>query len=119
MIKKLLFVFLLLINTLYAEYDRRLDDYAQGRALYEKASVGDVDAQFDLGLLYEDKVKDFNKAAYWYEKAYKHGSIDAAFNMGLMFKNLQDYNKAIDWYKEATLKGDAGAALNLGLLYKK
>jgi len=119
MIKKLLFVFLLLINTLYAEYDRQLDDYTQGRALYEKASIGDVDAQFDLGLLYRKQVKDYDKAVFWYEKAYKSGSSRAAFNLGNMYDDIKKYDKAEEWYKKAIDEDIKEASLNLGLLYKK
>lgn len=119
MFKKFIILFLCLASLLYAEYDKRLDSYSNGRALYEKASVGDEDAQFDLGLLYDEKIKDYDLAVVWYEKAYKQGSIDAAFNMGVMFKNLQQYDNAIHWYTQAVLKGDSEASLNLGLLYKK
>ena len=118
MLKKLLLTLVLLFSSLYA-YDTRLDNYPNGRALYEKASANNVNSAFDLGLLYKQKIKDYKEAAFWYKKAYKLGSVDAAFNMGIMYEDLKKYNKAIEWYEKASIQQDKKAPYNLALIYEE
>lgn len=57
-------------------------DYSQAFYWYQKAADrGNADAQFKLGLLYEDGLgvtKDYGQAKVWYQKAADQGNSDAA-----------------------------------------
>ena len=80
--------------------------------LASKAMAGDVDAQFNLGVMYangEGVRQDYVKAREWYEKAAAQGNADAQFNLGLMYANgygvRQDYVKAREWFGKACDNG--------------
>jgi TPR repeat protein len=52
------------------------------------AEQGNVNAQFNLGLMYRrgDGVpQDFTKAAQWYRRAAEQGDVIAQFNLGTMY----------------------------------
>ena len=61
-----------MINDLPAEEVRECE---------EAAKLGDVEAQYLMGMIYEagmgGKDPDLNKAVYWYTKAAEHGSEEA------------------------------------------
>ena len=89
-----------------------------------KAEQGDAEAQFNLGLKYENGqgvAQDYTKAVYWYTKAAEQGHVWAQNNLGLMYDNgqgvAQDYTKAVYWYTKSAEQGNAGAQNNLGLMY--
>jgi TPR repeat protein len=90
MLKYTLIIFLLLATTLLG-MDERLLDYPNGKNLYEKAIANDENGTFYLALLYKQDIKDYDKAVYWYEKAYELGSVDAAFNLGNLYNEQQAY----------------------------
>ncbi len=92
--------------------------------LRSDAEQGDIDAQMNLGVLYEkgDGVpQDYVKARAWYLKAAEQDDIDAQFNLGLLYLNghgvKQDYVEARNWFLKAAEQGDIEAQFNLGLLY--
>jgi len=90
-------------------------------AAYEEwlplAELGDVEAQFNLGVLYDEGAgvaQDLAIAADWYQKAAEQGFIDAQANLGLMYYRGQgvprDQEKATDWFRKAASQGDQEAA---------
>lgn len=89
-----------------------------------EALKGDVDAQFNLALYYDEKqdVKGNSKLAfYWYRKAALQGDFEAKNNLGWCYskgygvsKNLK---KAFFWYKKAADQKDIKAYYHLGLCY--
>jgi len=88
------------------------------------ANQGIAEAQFNLGLIYDNGEgvrQDYSKAVQWYEKAANQGMPDAQFNLGLMYYNgkgvRQDYSKAAQWYEKAANQGYASAQSNLGVMY--
>lgn len=95
------------------------------------AERGDAVAQFDLGLAYDDGVGveeiDWDKAAYWYERAAKGGNTSAMFNLALLLgKGLigleseekhdreQDKRLAVYWLRKVAKRGDTNAISLLG-----
>ena len=65
------------------ELDDEINDLRaeEVRECEEAAKLGDVDAQYLMGMIYEagmgGKDPDLNKAVYWYTKAAEHGSEEA------------------------------------------
>ncbi len=64
----------------------------------------DSAAAYNIGLIYQDHIKDYKKAEVWYKKALELDSAnsDASINLGNLYKKLQEYEKAIKWYKQAS-----------------
>ncbi len=117
MLKKALLTFLLLIATLFAT-DARLQNYPDAVQWEQAATQGDADAMYNLGYIYQTKIEDFDKAIYWYEKAYeKDRGSDAANNIGYLYKEQKKYNEAIQWYEKAIDKNHALSCYNLAYLY--
>ena len=88
------------------------------------AKEGYADAQFNLGVMYEQGIgttKNEKEAVIWYNKAAEQGNAGAQFNLGVLYENGKgtaiDYAKANKWYRKAALQGDGLAIGNLGMLY--
>jgi uncharacterized protein len=88
------------------------------------AKEGHVDSQFNVALMYEQRIgvgKDEKEAVVWYGKASSQGSAAAQFNLGVLYENGRgtkiDFVKANEWYRKASVQGDALAIGNLGMLY--
>lgn len=81
------------------------------------AELGDVEAQFNLGVLYDEGAgveQDLAIAADWYRKAAEQGFIDAQTNLGVMYYYGQgvtrDYQEAAKWFRLAADQGDDEAS---------
>ena len=90
-------------------------------AAYEEwlplAKLGDVEAQFNLGVMYDEGAgvdQDLAVAAGWYQKAAEQGFVDAQANLGMMYYKGHgvpcDHEKATDWFRKAASQGDQEAA---------
>ncbi|WP_428743725.1 tetratricopeptide repeat protein [Sulfurimonas sp.] len=146
-IKLLLSTLLILTLNSYAEttkaleyskppYDQILDDYPRAKSWYQMAN-DDSAAAYNIGLIYQDHIKDYKKAEVWYKKALELDSAnsDAMNNLGNIFEDFKEYNKAeiwyrkaialnnntkaIEYYKLADKNGNLKAANNLALVYDK
>jgi len=107
------------------ETARRGDFLSASRELMPLAERGDKDAQFVLGLIYENGLgtpKNLNKAAGWFAKAAESGHGAAARKMGDSYLYGigvdKDPIEARRWYEMAARAGDQTAmnrltALNL------
>jgi hypothetical protein len=92
---------------------------------YRKAAdQGDADAQYKLGLLYDNGQGvplDYAEAAKWYRKAADQENADAQFKLGLLYDNgqgvPQDYAEAAKWYRKAADQENACGQYLLGILY--
>ncbi len=87
------------------------------------AELGDVEAQFNLGVMYDQGAgvdQSLEKAADWYRKAAEQGFIDAQTNMGIMYFDGQgvprDHNEASRWFQLAAGQGDTEASAYLAKL---
>lgn len=91
------------------------------------AKVGDVDAQYEVGLAYEtgDGVAlDEAEAARWFRQAALQGSVEAQYHLARLVargaKGLkQDYPTALKLYQDAAAKGHAPAMDALGQAYQQ
>jgi TPR repeat protein len=90
-------------------------------AAYEEwlplAELGDAEAQYNLGVMYDEGAgmgQDLAKAADWYRKAADQGFVDAQINLGMMYYHGQgftrDHAEAAKWFKRAASQGDQEAA---------
>lgn len=93
-----------------------LAGYAPLKQLKESAQAGDVNAQYNLGVLYfegKDAPQDYMEAAKWYGAAADQGDKQAQFNLGLMFYRgiglPQDYEYAYQLFALAANQGDERA----------
>tara|TARA_B100001094_G_C18195614_1_gene810635 strand:+ start:7871 stop:8530 length:660 start_codon:yes stop_codon:yes gene_type:complete len=94
------------------------------KLLTQAGELGHIDAQNDLGLLYQSGMmvpQDYKRAMQWYKKAASKNYIPAMFNIGLMYhKGLgvsQDYKRARIWFLRAAKLNDADAQYNLGVMH--
>jgi TPR repeat protein len=117
MLKNFLLAFLFLITTLFAA-DRRLESYPNAAQWEQEAIDGDADAMYNLAHTYQTKVQDYEKAIFWYKKAYEQDrGSDAANNIGYLYKEQKKYEDAIQWYQKAIDKNHALSCYNLAYLY--
>ncbi len=113
--------------SLSADFDKGLTAYQKGDYVTAEfewrtlAILGDADAQYNLGLMYENGkgvLQNDKTAVKWYRLAAKQGDADAQYNLGLMYENgkgvLQNDKTAVKWYRLAAKQGDADAQYNLG-----
>lgn len=95
------------------------------RSLANQAQLGDVVAQYQLGITFRwGPHKDPGTAARWFEKAADQGFADAEFALGNMAYgdgdgDVHDYPSALNWFQKAANQGDAPAQDFLGHMYAK
>ena len=100
-------------------------EYKQAIEYFQTAAKqGDTDAQYLLGLCYENGrgvPQDYNEAVKWYRKAAEQGDDEAQIYLGYCYENgmgvAQDYIQAFKWYSKAAEQGEAMAQNNLGIYY--
>ena len=95
------------------------------QGLIEKAEAGDIEAQYNLGMMYcsgKEVPQDYVKAAQWFLKAAEQNDAKAQFNLGGMYDSgdgvPQDYVKAMYWFKKAAKQNEAKALYNIGVMYE-
>jgi TPR repeat protein len=94
------------------------------RIWHQLADQGDADAQYNLGVMYNngDGVhQDYAEAMKWHRKAADQGNGNAQFNLGFMYDRgrgmPQSYAEAAKWYRLAANQGVAIAQFKLGVMY--
>ncbi len=109
-------------------YHRHADTEADGNpeaARYRlEAEQGDADAQYNLGVCYDNGQgvdEDDAEAVKWYRKSAEQGHAGAQYNLGWCYDNGkgvdEDDAEAVKWYRKAAEQGDADAQYNLGVCY--
>jgi len=90
-----------------------------------KAEKGDVDAQYNLGIMFyhgEGVEKDLDQAILWFHMAADQDDADAQYNLGLMYGKgegaRKDPKKSVEWFKKAAEKDHEGAREILAKLLK-
>lgn len=100
-------------------------DYEHARREWQPlAESGHRDAQFNLGLLYENGLgveADGAMAARWYRRAAEQGDRTAQAYLGEMYAQglglARDDIEAMHWYQRAAERGHPAAQYNVGLFY--
>lgn len=93
-------------------------------SLTDKASSGNPEAQYELGLMYDSGrgvEKSEYEAMHWYRLAANSGNTNAQNNLAYLYETgpvgLKDMNEAVKWYMRAAVYGCAMAQFNMGRLY--
>jgi len=88
------------------------------------AEQGNVDAQFQVGMIYAmgaGIAEDDKQAVAWFGKAAEQGHREAQTKLGFMYAigkgAAQNSSSAIYWFYKAAEQGDPTAQYNLGLIY--
>ncbi len=97
-------------------------DYQRAVELFTPhAEGGDVSAQYNLGVIFEDYLKDYDQAFYWTEKAAVQGDADAQIRLALMYEDgigtAVDVEKAVLFYRRSAEQGNVHGQSNLADLY--
>ena len=89
------------------------------------AEKGDISAQFNMGLMYENGhgvPKDDKKAIYWWTKSATQGYAKAQLLLGQKYHlgegTPKNIDKAIHWYTKSAEQEFAMAQYNLGHIYE-
>ena len=101
-------------------------DYGAALAAWRPlAEEGNAEAQFGIGLCYENGrgvERNLTQAAVWYRKAAEQGLDEAQFNLGNLYLNAagvpKDLVEAVRWYRRAAEQGMPYAQVNLGYSYE-
>ena len=85
---------------------------------------GDVDAMFDLGVMYEHGQgveQSYERAREYYKQAAHLGYAKAQNNLGVLYADgcgvAQSHLTAAALYEQAAQQGNTGAMNNLGIMY--
>ncbi len=92
--------------------------------LQTAAEQGDANAQFNLGLRYDDGdgvPENDREAVRWYRMAAEQGHAAAQFTLGTMYSRGRDVpendQEAVKWYRMAAEQGHVDAQFDLGVMY--
>lgn len=127
-----LFFLAFLSAAAWAGFDEGLEaynneDYAAALNEWKPlADDGDEDAQYSLGIMYENGLgvkQNESEAATWYRKAAEKGHLDALNDLGLLYAKgagvPKDHEEAVARFRKAAEKGHLGAMVNLGWAFAK
>ena len=100
-------------------------NYSQAFSIWEPlAEAGEIEAQFGLGLLYEQgrgTLRDLEAAAAWYGRAAGQGSMRAQTQLGGMYARgdgvPENWSQALRWWRRAADQGSMRARFHLGQAY--
>ncbi len=106
-------------------YDR--GDYATAlKELRPLAAQGDAQAQFNLGVMYDNGKgvpQDYAEAIRWFRLAATQGYALAQYKLGVMYQDgtgvVQNYKQGYMWFNLAAAQGDEDALTLRDLLAEK
>jgi TPR repeat protein len=105
----------------------RRGDYSGAMAEWQQvAQAGDAAASYRIGQLYRHgegvRYRDFEKAAYWYQRAAGRGYVLAQYEVArLQFEGLvvpRDIDEMMYWLWRAALSGHSDSQVMLGVVYE-
>ncbi len=101
-------------------------DYPKALSILKPlAEEGDAEAQFNLGVMYddaEDILENDMKAVRWYRKAAEQGHAPAQYRLGILYANASrlsedDPREMMRWLRKAAEQGYADAEYALGFIF--
>jgi TPR repeat protein len=90
------------------------------RLFLQAAKLGDEEAQVAVGYGYAyGWITEANEdeALRWWKRAYKQGSWDAAFNLGMYFRDGKRWDKALKWFERAVKAGDEDGLIEIAKIH--
>jgi hypothetical protein len=84
------------------------------------ARLGDEQAQVKVGYDYAYGISgeaDSGEAIKWWKRADRQDSWDAAFNLGMYFRDHKEWNKALRWFERALELGDKDALVEIAKIH--
>jgi len=104
------------------KFNKRKKDQAQFNSYKQLAEQGDANAQYNLGVCFENGMhvtKDMTQAINWYRKAAERGNVDAECKLGQLFcySVIKDNVEIVDWVRRAAELGYAKAQCSMGIYY--
>ena len=119
------FVFSFLLSTIQ-DHLFAIDNTNKIRKLEKLAEKGDIDAQCELGDIYESLIYgsvDYKRAVYWYTKAAEQGNKEAQKRLASLYyhpySGVMDEKKAAYWFTKAAKQGDTHSQGILARMYKE
>ncbi len=102
-------------------------DYEKAiKLLKPLAESGDPEAQYRLGMMYDNGkgvAEDDARAVQWYRKAAQNGHSNAQYVLGLMYSEgsgvPEDDANAVYWFRKAAQNEHIDAQYRLGIVYDK
>ncbi|MDA9260795.1 sel1 repeat family protein, partial [Puniceicoccaceae bacterium] len=103
------------------------DDVEAAKWYRKAAEQGHVEAQYNLGYMYDfgygGVPEDDTEAVKWYRKAAEQGYAQAQYNLGMAYYYghgvPEDYVESYMWLNLAAAQGDENAKHNKGILSKQ
>lgn len=102
--------------------DRRLVALFEKRKL--RAAKGDIEAQFNLGLMYfkgEGTSQNNMEAARWLQRPAEQGYAEAQYALAELYSSgvgvPRNYEEAAVWYRKAAEQGFGAAQYKIGVMY--
>lgn len=102
------------------------DAHGQVMKYLAKAQAGDMDAQYNLGIMYyhgEGVGRDHAEALKWFHLAAEQNDPEAQYNLGFMYGRGEGTEKnhrlSMEWFQKAAAQGHAGAREILEKMFKK
>jgi TPR repeat protein len=107
-------------------YFEKKDYQAALKEIKPLAETGNVDAQYNLGVMYDKGlgvIRNANEAIKWYRKAAEKGQPAAQFNLGILYQHGEsgdpDSAEAARWFQKAADQGIVEAQYSLGVMYHR
>ncbi|MBR4255074.1 MAG: SEL1-like repeat protein [Lentisphaeria bacterium] len=102
------------------------NNMAEAAQWYAKAAEqDDLDAQFKLGVCYENGTgvpRDYREAVKWYRKAAEKGIVEAQLALGACYENGRglppNCKEAVNWYRKAADRKNPEAQYRLGSCFE-
>ena len=91
-------------------------------SLVELANQGNMQAQYQLGVLYlrgQEVERNVFEAIRWFHMAAEKGHLKAQFSLGRAYATGNAVDQAVIWYTKAAERGHPMAQNNLGRMYAR
>ena len=109
-----------LLPRTYLPFFQQIKFCSTWTSLKEKADNNDVEAQYQLALLYlKGKNRNDQLALEYCQKAAKNGNVDAKLVLAQYYRHVKDHTKALELLDEAQKSGSKNAAVNFYYHYKQ